>query len=48
MECELQEKNKLKNIMIAICSFLEEKYQKRVHELTMERDPNLHYDIELE
>ena len=48
LQAEVEEKNKLKNIMIAICSFLEEKYSEEVHKLTLERDPNLHYDIDLD
>lgn len=45
---EEEEKEKLKGIMIGICSFLESEYRDLVYKITLERDPNLHYDIDLE
>ena len=50
-ECRMQEeeeKEKLKAVMIGICSFLEADYREIVYKITLERDPNLHYDIDLE
>lgn len=45
---EEEEKEKLKSIMIGICSFLEQEYREIVYKITLERDVNLHYDIDLE
>ena len=39
---------RLKQTMIALCTFLEDKYLEQVKEIVMERDPNLHYDIEID
>ena len=48
MRQEEEEKEKLKGIMIGICSFLEAEYRNLVYKITLERDANLHYDIDLE
>jgi|688.fasta_scaffold1527125_1 hypothetical protein len=45
---EEQEKEKMKQIMISICTFLEEKYTEEIKNVTLARDPNLHYDINFE
>lgn len=45
---EEEEKEKLKGIMISICSFLESEYRDFIYKITLERDPNLHYDIDLD
>jgi|LauGreDrversion4_2_1035121.scaffolds.fasta_scaffold76431_1 hypothetical protein len=34
--------------MIGICTFMEEKYKEHVNRIILERDPNIHYDINLE
>lgn len=34
--------------MIKICSYLEDKYIEEMKKIIMDRDPNLHYDIDLE
>ena len=48
LEQEEEEKEKLKAIMIGICSFLEAEYHEIVYKITLERDPMLHYDIDLD
>jgi hypothetical protein len=45
---EENEKEKMKQIMISICTFLEAKYLDEIKTVTMARDPNLHYDITFE
>jgi len=38
----------MKKIMISICTFLEDKYKDTITKMTLERDPNLHYDINID
>lgn len=45
---EEDERLRMKELMIKICSYLEERYMEDMKKIIMERDPNLHYDIDLE
>jgi hypothetical protein len=48
LDAEENERTKLKTIMIGICTFLESKYMETIHKISLERDPNLYYDIALD
>jgi hypothetical protein len=48
MRAEEEEKERLKGLMIGICSFLESTYKEEIYKITLERDQTLHYDVELE
>ena len=39
---------RMKELMIKICSYLEERYLEDMKKVIMDRDPNLHYDVDLE
>ena len=43
-----EEQDRLKQLMITICTYLEEKYQEQVKKIVMERDPELHYDVNVD
>jgi hypothetical protein len=38
----------MKEIMIKICGYMEEKYMDEITKIIYEKDPQLHYDINLE
>jgi hypothetical protein len=38
----------MKDLMIKICSYLEFRYLDNMKNVIMEREPNLHYDVDLE
>jgi hypothetical protein len=48
MRAEEEEKERLKGLMIGICSFLESTYKEEIYKITLERDQTLHYDVELD
>lgn len=48
MRKEEEEHMRMKELMIKICSYLEEKYLDDMKKIITEKDPNLHYDIDLE
>ena len=43
-----EDQDRLKQLMITICSYLEDKYQDTVKKIVMERDPQLHYDVDVD
>ena len=45
---EEQEKEQMRQIMISICTFLEEKYLEEIKNVCLARDENFHYDIKFE
>lgn len=45
---EEEERRRMKELMIRICSYLEDRYLESIKKIILEREPNLHYDIDLE
>jgi len=48
LQRQQEEKMRMKEVMIRICTYLEDRYLKEVTAVCDETDDSLHYDIQLE